>query len=110
MIVIRESGDLDFLIFPAKTGTKKKKQKARSKKRNQPARSKPDPLQEEGNSDDGESDHDEVTEKHEISREPEVSETARGEDDEEAESEFVSVVRTKKKKNRKSLHEPPVPR
>ena len=108
IIVIRESGDLDFLIFPAKTGAKKKKQMARSKKRNQPARSKAGLVQtisplEEGNSDDGESDHDEVTEKHEISREPEVSETARGEDDEEAESEFVSVVRTKKKKNKKSL-------
>ena len=41
--------------------------------------------------------------KHEISREPEGSETAGGRDDDGVtESEFVSVVRTKKKKKKKS--------
>ena len=98
---------MDFLIFPAKTAAaKKKKQKSRSKKRNTSARSKAEetisPV-EECKSDDGEDDQDGVTEKYEISPEPEVSEPTGVDEDGGAEAEFVSVVRTKKKTKQRPI-------
>lgn len=63
---------------------------------------------EEYKSDEGEEDQDEVTKNYEISPEPAVFETTQIDDDEEADSEFVSVVRTKKKKNQRPISPEPV--
>ena len=106
---------MDFLIFPAKTGAKKKKQKTGRKKRNSSARfqtglDQPISQLEEDKSDEGEVDHDEISVKYEISRQPGVPDVAGGDDDGEFESEFVSVVRTKKKKNKRKFQpEPEMP-
>ena len=88
---------MDYLIFPAKTGTKKKKQKSRIRKSNTSSLEVPDqkisPLEEDRSDDEGESDQVGVTESY--YQEPQVSEASGGFDD--GDSEYFSVVRTKKK-------------